>query len=140
MLLLNLHAHKSFAALLLLLLSYGCMLYSYGLPFNVELPLLPLALFFFKVFFPSVCVFFLLSRLCSTLDVYPVVCFSFFVFFVVVFILRRMGKIVSQAHRIGNPALAGVSFSSIDGDSASCPFRRSPLLLRRRKPPLYPDV
>ena len=35
-----------------------------------------------------------------------------------------------------NPALAGVSFSSRDSDGWSCPYRRSPLLLRQPKLPL----
>ena len=52
-LLLNLHAHKSCAALLLL---YVRMVYSYGLPFVVGLPLLLFTLFYKCVCFPQVCV------------------------------------------------------------------------------------
>ena len=48
------------------------MLYSYGWPFDVGLPLLLLALLIFSVCF---------SCLCSSLDVYPVVLYSIFVYF-----------------------------------------------------------
>ena len=39
-----------------------------------------------------------------------------------------------------NPALAGASFSSREGDSVSCLDRRPPLLLRQRRLPLYADA
>ena len=41
---------------------------------------------------------------------------------------------------VRNPVLTGVSFGARNGDSASCPYRRSPLLLQQRKLPLHTDA
>ena len=71
-------------------------------------------------------------------------------------ILRQIGKNKAQARHnstyvhkcclsieltcIRNQALGSVSCSSRGNDSASCPYRRSSLLLQQRKLPLYADT
>ena len=56
---------------------------------------------------------------------------------------RIFVHVVCRFNSITHPQsswVSGVFFGSRDSDSASCPYRRSPLLLRLRKLPLYTDA
>ena len=72
MLLLNLHAHKSCAPLLLLLHVYAVLLRLAVCRWTVAATACLLL---------ELCALFFSSRLCSTFDEYPIFCYSFFVHF-----------------------------------------------------------